>query len=237
MSKNSKVETTLEGQTTKKDKTPTGKVKTLAIRKQRRKEHEEQYKNFRINSLKRRAKRMGLTEEQTNQKVEELIKQINSPNQYSVLIVFNPANIDMVKQALKKEDLVYDIIGKNYAYIPADDDTLKTIREILPGIAKIYPYVKKKPSVLADVKPASVKKPSNNKNAATKAKEERKEKKLAYFNNRHNHKRPGKSTRKATKRISLQDRRKTKKVKIVQLAEKKASKSPKRASTALKQAA
>lgn len=236
MSKNNKVETALEGQTIKKDKTPTGKVKTLAIREQRRKEHEEQYKNFRINSLRRRAKRMGLTEEQTNQKVEELIKQINSPNQYRVLIMFNPTNIDMVKQALKKEDLACDIIGKNYAYIPADDDTLKTIREILPGIAKIYPYVKKKPSILADVKPASVKKPSNNKNAV-KAKKERKEKKLAYFNNRHNHKRPGKSTRKVTKRISLQDRRKAKKVKIVQLAEKKTSKGSKKASTALKQAA
>lgn len=132
----------------KKDKTPTGKVKTLKDKEALKKEREEQYKNFRIGALKRRAKRMGLTEEQTKVKVEELIKQIDTPNQYLVLVMFNPDDKDMNTQALKNEGIVWKMQGSNYFYIEADQDTLGTIRSIMTPGSKIYPYVKKKPPIL-----------------------------------------------------------------------------------------
>ena len=88
--KNFKVATTENGKTpkqdtkhvfatanVKKDKTPTGKVKTMKDKEELRKAREEQYKNFRVNALKRRAKRMGLSDEQTEVKIKELISQIN----------------------------------------------------------------------------------------------------------------------------------------------------------------
>ena len=93
-----------------KDKTPTGKVKTMKDKEELRKTREEQYKIFRTNALKRRAKRMGLTDEQTEVKIKELISQIESPNQYHVLIWYNPKDFDMMKQALLKEDLVVDMM-------------------------------------------------------------------------------------------------------------------------------
>ena len=76
--KNFTVATTEDGKTTltKIDKTPTGKVKTMKNKEELQKAREEQYKNFRINALKRRAKRMGLNDEQTAAKIEELKKQI-----------------------------------------------------------------------------------------------------------------------------------------------------------------
>ena len=132
----------------KKDKTPTDKVKTLKDKEALKKEREEQYKNFRIGALKRRAKRMGLTEEQTKVKVEELIKQINTPNQYLVLVMFNPDDKDMNTQALKNEGIVWKMQGSNYFYIEADQDTLGTIRGIMTPGSKIHPYVKKKPPIL-----------------------------------------------------------------------------------------
>lgn len=148
--KNFKVATDANGQTTltKIDKTPTGKVKTIKDKEVIRKEREEQYKNFRIGALKRRAKRMGLTEEQVKEKIEELIKQIDTPNSYFVLIMFNPKDADLLKQALMNEGLTWKIMGANYAYIEADQETLATIRKITPPDAKIHPYVKKKPPVL-----------------------------------------------------------------------------------------
>ncbi|MEE3413741.1 MAG: hypothetical protein VZR53_00030 [Prevotella sp.] len=132
----------------KKDNTPTGKVKTLKDKETLKKEREEQYKNFRIGALKRRAKRMGLTEEQTKVKVEELIKQIDTPNQYLVLVMFNPDDKDMNTQALKNEGIVWKMQGSNYFYIEADQDTLGTIRSIMTPGSKIHPYVKKKPPIL-----------------------------------------------------------------------------------------
>ena len=80
--KNFTVATTEDGKTTltKIDKTPTGKVKTMKKKEELQKAREEQYKNFRINALKRRAKRMGLNDEQTAAKVEELKKQILDTN-------------------------------------------------------------------------------------------------------------------------------------------------------------
>ena len=180
--KNFKVATDTNGQTTlnKIDKTPTGKVKTIKDKEVIRKEREEQYKNFRIGALKRRAKRMGLTDEQIEEKVKELINQINTPNSYFVLIMFNPKDADLLKQALMNEGLAWKIMGANYAYVEADQETLATIREIAPPDAKIHPYVKKKPPILPVQEPVvSGKKPltkAEKKAMAKKAKLARKAK-------------------------------------------------------------
>lgn len=180
--KNFKVATGENGQTTltKIDKTSTGKVKTIKDKEVIRKEREEQYKNFRIGALKRRAKRMGLTDEQIKVKVEELIKQIETPNSYFVLIMFNPKDADLLKQAFMNEGLTWKIMGANYTYVEADQETLATIREIAPPGAKIHPYVKKKPPILPVQEPVvSGKKPltkAEKKAMAKKAKMARKAK-------------------------------------------------------------
>ena len=164
--KNFKVETANNGQTPKqdtkhkfatsnivKDKTPTGKVKTLKDKEALKKEREEQYKNFRINALKRRAKRMGLNEEQTKVKVEELVKQLNSSNDYDILIMFNPNDFNMVKQALMNEDIAWKLLVSSYSFLIGDDELLADLRKILPPSAKIYPHVKRKPPILPVEKP------------------------------------------------------------------------------------
>lgn len=134
--------------TVKKDNTPTGKVKDLKSKNDLQKEREEQYKKFRIAALTRRCKRMKMTEEEIAKKVKELTELLDTPNQYSVLIFFNPNNRDMVVQALKNEDIVYNILSKDYGYIDADKETLDTLRKILPPGTKIHPYTKKKKPVL-----------------------------------------------------------------------------------------
>lgn len=149
--KNFKVATTKDGKTTltKIDKTPTNKkVKTLKDKETLKKEREDNYINFRVNAMKRRAKSRGYSKEQIEKFEEELRKQMDTPNQYSVLVMFNPDNKELVKEALNKEGIVWDILTTNYAYMIADTDTLATLREILSAIAKIHPYVKKKPPIL-----------------------------------------------------------------------------------------
>lgn len=162
MSKNNfKVATTTNGQTPKqdtkhkfatvniaKDKTPTGKVKTIKDKEALKKEREEQYKNFRVAALKRRAKRMGLSEEQTKVKVEELLKQIAAPTNYDIMIMFDPEDFDMVKQALMNDDITWKILVTTYGFIEGDAEVLASLRKILPPKSKIYPHVKRKPNVL-----------------------------------------------------------------------------------------
>ena len=170
--KNFKVDTAANGQTPKQDtkhlfvvektNVPTGKVKTKEEQDKRRKAREEQYKNFRIGALKRRAKRMGLSEEQTKVKVQELLNQLDTPNSYNVLILFNPNDLELVKEAMKNEGLVWKMISNSHLFMEADQETLKTIREIMPPSAKIHPYVKKKSPVLEAKKSNVEKKPSNN---------------------------------------------------------------------------
>lgn len=245
--KNFKVATTENGKTPKQDtkhmfatanikidKTPTGKVKTLKDREKIKKEREEQYKNFRIAALKRRAARMGLSEEDTNKKVEELKNQLDTPNSYLVLVLFKPGDKNLVVEALKNEGLAWLMMSNYHFYIEADQETLGTLRGIMPPSAKIYPYVKKKPSVLADVKKKTDKKPTNNKkgvakfhvkhwkrpNVARLSKKERKE-----FKNK------VKALRASWKAA------KPKKATTVHLKPKKSSKSSKKASTNLKKAA
>ena len=148
--KNFKVATTEDGKTTltKIDKTPTGKVKTMKDKEAVKAAREEQYKNFRINALKRRAKRMGLNEEQTKVKVEELIKQLNSSNDYDILIMFDAGDFNIVKQALMNDDIAWKLLVSTYGFLIGDDELLADLRKILPPSAKIYPHVKRKPPIL-----------------------------------------------------------------------------------------
>lgn len=186
--KNFKVDTATNGQTPKQDtkhlfvvektNVPTGKVITKEDREKRRKAREEQYKNFRIGALKRRAKRMGLTEEQTEEKVKLLIKQLEDTNDYTVLLMFNPNNAALVYAALDKESIICKLrcpvnakeSQNSFCWIDADQETLGTIREIVPPGTMIHPYVKRKPPVLEAKKPKVKKKPSNNKTVAHNSK-------------------------------------------------------------------
>lgn len=167
MSKNNfKVETTANGQTPKqdtkhkfataniaKDKTPTGKVKTLKDKEALKAAREEEYVNRRVAALKRRAKRIGLSEEQTNVKIEELKAQIKAPNNYDIIIMFNPDDHDMVKQALMNDDITWKLLVTTYGFLEGDAEVLASLRKILPPKSKIYPYVKRKPNVLPTEKP------------------------------------------------------------------------------------
>ena len=242
--KNFKVATAKDGKTpiqnskhtfVVKDKTPTGKIKTLKDKEQIKKEREEQYKNFRVNALKRRAKRMGLSDEQIEAKVKELLNQLDTPNSYSVLVLFSSKDKDLVKQALLKEELVWKIMSDSHLFIDADQETLATIRKIMPPSAKIHPYCKKKAAILPTVakqekKPKKGGKPHSCLNGK---KEMRK---------RHNIARLSKAKRKEFKKSvkTLRDRWKADKKKagtVVQLNTKKGSTAPKKASTNLKKAA
>ena len=153
--KNFKVATTEDGKTTltKIDKTPTGKVKTLKDKEAVKAAREEQYKNFRIAALTRRAKRMGLSEEQIKVKVAELEEQLKAPANYSVLIWYDPKDYDMMKESIKNEDMAVDIMTSTYLFITVDSEGLGTLRSIAPPTAKIYPHVKRKPNVLPTEKP------------------------------------------------------------------------------------
>lgn len=148
MSKNTTVDTAQKGQTTTKNNIPTGKVKTLADATKRRKAREEQFRNFRINALRRRCKRMGFDEEKTEELVKKLIEQMDAPKEYNILIMLNPGDGPMMKEALAKASIHYKYCGDTYFSIDGNQDVLAKIREIAPVSAKIYPYAKKMESVL-----------------------------------------------------------------------------------------
>ncbi len=223
----------------KKDKTPTGKVKNLKDRETLKKEREEQYKNFRIGALKRRAKRMGLSEEDTKKKVEELLVQLDTPNSYSVLILFNPNDEKMVVEALKNEDLTWKMKSNSHLFIDADQETLATLRSIMPPTAKIHPYVKKKPPIIpAQNIQKEEKKPKNRASIRAAAKSAKAARKAA---NKIKNK-TGKKLNRYSKQKNLAIWRALRASKkqsgtVVQLNPKKRSKSSKKASTTLKQAA
>ena len=194
----------------KKDSTPTGKVKTLKDKEALKKEREEQYKNFRIGALKRRAKRMGLSEEQTKIKIEELIKQIDTPNQYLVLVMFDAKDKDMNTQALKNKGIVWKMQGPTHFYIEADQDTLGTIRSIMTPGSKIRPYVKKKPPILPVQEPSGrgnkTKTKAQKKNAANAAQIARKAAKALKSKKERNAEK-NKANRKIQKAKKLFDKR------------------------------
>jgi len=194
MKKNNTVETAQKGQTTTKDI----KVKTLANATERRKAREEQFRNFRINALRRRCKRMGFDEEKTEEFVKKLIEQMNAPKEYTILVqiyteyprkklkdgeIFKP-QIDVFIEDLAKAKIDYNFRGDNYVYLSGNQDILTKVREIAPPSAKIYPYAKKMESVLPKAEPKK-KKPSNNsKEKAAAAKAARKEKNIRIHRNK-----------------------------------------------------
>lgn len=257
--KNFTVATTEDGKTTltKIDKTPTGKVKTMKKKEELQKAREEQYKNFRINALKRRAKRMGLNDEQTAAKVEELKKQMAASNDYNILIMFNPNDFNLVKQALMNDDIAWKLLVTSYGFIDGDDELLADLRKLLPPSAKIYPYVKRKPPILPSQQPSGrgkkTRTKAEKKNLAAAAKKERKEKKRIHRNKKtgeienrtqssrkNRHSNPiikGKKAAKIRKQNTLTERKLARKATTVQIACKKRSTASKKASTGLKQAA
>lgn len=257
MNKNNTVETAQKGQATnkntqpenvkndlkkiqehreaKKSKVPTGKVTLLKETEARKKARKEQYDNFRINALKRRCKRMGVSEEDISKYVEKLKKQLNSPHSYHILIMFDKKEADMVKQVIKNEDLEYKIMTDSYMMLDGDSEVLDTLRGIMPPSAKIHPYVKKFESVLHTVQKENKKKPSNNtaerKAAAKKARKELNIKRAGRKKGK------GKSVAKQQRKISLSERKKLRKATTIQMKAKKGSTGSKKASTTTKKAA
>lgn len=227
--KNFKVATAEDGKTTlvkiEKTNVPTGKIKTIKDKEALRKEREEQYKNFRLNALTRRAKRLKKTDEEIEALKKKLLEQLDTPNSYDVLIMFNPNNKALIAEALKNEGIVANILTSSYGYIVADQETLKTLREILPTGTNIHPYVKKKPPILEPMpKKEATKKPltkAQKKALALAAKKARKAKKIELHLNR-------KAASAANKEIKNKAARKVAKFK--KLLEKKAKKAALKAS-------
>lgn len=183
MTKNTTVETAQKSQATTKN---TGKVKTLANATERRKAREEQFRNFRINALKRRCARYGFDEAKTNEYIEKLKKQMDAPKEYSILITFDQAyprkkmkegevfkpDIEVFLEDIKGKNISYAYKGDSFVRIDGNQDILAKIREIAPPSAKIYPYARKMEPVIPTEEKEVIKKPSNNtaeKKAAAKA--------------------------------------------------------------------
>lgn len=193
MSKNNTVDTAQKGQTTTKNNIPTGKVKTLANATERRKTREEQFRNFRINALRRRCKRMKLDDEKTEELVKKLIEQMNAPKEYNIIVMFDNSDYNMVKEAVENAKIKYNVlisgntkarVSLAYMSLEGDQNILAKLREIAPPSAKIYPYAKKMESVLPKAEPKK-KKPSNNsKEKAAAVKAARKEKNIRIHRNK-----------------------------------------------------
>lgn len=258
-----KVETPKNGQATNAQvyKLPNGKLVTKEQRDKIREEQEEMYKTRRINAFTRRCKRMGISEEDTAKYVEKLVAQLEAPHQYAIHVLFDTKIIydrvrevdektgeekwktkqkqasNLAKEAILNSKIECKILTNNWAYIIGDDAVLAKLREIMPGYATVNPHVLKAEPILPVKAEHTPKKPSNNsKDVASKAKSARKANKIAHFKDRKNHHR-GKSWAKAKKHLSLLEKKKSRKAKVIQVNAKKGSKGSKKASTALKQAA
>ena len=230
--KNFKVETTENGQTTKSeikhpfvyknannDKTPTGKVTTLEDKKKRREAREKQYRDFRIAALKRRAKRLKLSDEETKKAVEKLCEQLDAPNNYMILVLFNTENKKMIMEQLKNNDIEILLSSDSHLYVRGDQELLKKIRELMPSGSKIHPYaVKAEPVLLKELPPKKKKKPMNKKDF----KKSRIAKKKG--NTKEIHKKgKGKAFAKLQKRIRLLTKKREKKAKTVAIQKKKSN--------------
>ena len=225
MAKNNTVDTAQKGQTTTKNNISTGKVKTLANATERRKAREEQFRNFRINALKRRCKRYGFDDAKTAEYIAKLEEQMKAPKEYNILIMLNAKDTAMMNESLAKEKIDYKYRGDTYFSLDGDQNILAKLREIAPPSAKIYPYAKKMESVIPKEEREVIKKPSNNtaeKKAAAKA--ARKSANIQRCKGRH-------------KRKTLAERKKMRKATTVRLKGKKGSTGLKKASTNLKKAA
>lgn len=278
MNKNTHVETAQKGQATNKNtqpekvvtalkniddirknksKVPTGKVTLLKESETRKKTREEQYRNFRINALKRRCKRMGFDDEKTAQYVEALKKQLDAPKEYSILVIFSSKDSAMMKEALTNADINYKYHGDTYYSIDGDQNVLAKIREIAPPGAKVHPYAKKMESVIPKEEKEVIKKPSNNtaeKKAAVKTAKKnfggsyryarRQKGRIKTLADLHRASRYVKKNLKKGEKIDVkkvfkvaEERKKGGAATTVQLKAKKGSTAPKKASTPIKKAA
>lgn len=179
MNKNKEVvETAKNSQPTQNNKVPTGKIKTLKTKNAIKKEREEQYRNFRINSLKRRAKRMNIPDEEVQVLVEKLKAQLDAPKEYHILVMLDKKDANMFKEALVNNKLTYKFHGDDFFAIDGNQDVLAKIREIAPQKAKIHTYAKKMESVFKEFIPEKpAKKPTSN--TAEKKATAKKERKIA----------------------------------------------------------
>lgn len=238
MKKNTQVETTQKSQATIKNNIPTGKVKTIKSAEERRKAREEQFRNFRINALRRRCARMKYTEEQTEEFVKKLIEQMDAPNEYTIIVMLDKNDMKMMEEAINNAGLKYTHrspynekkpCGGYFAFV-GTNETLAKIRGITPPKAKIHTYAKKAESVLPKQEKEVIKKPSNNtaakKTAAKEARKGHMPKSKCYIH------RMQKGRRK-----TLLELKKKRKATTVQLKGKNASTGSKKASTNLKKAA
>ena len=252
MSKNTSVETAKKGQATnniqsenKKDKTPTGKIILMKETEARKKAREEQFRNFRINALRRRCKRMKYTEEQTEEFVKKLIEQMNAPNEYTIIVMLNKNDMKMMEESIKNADIKYTHRSPcdekkpcgGYFAFQGTQETLKKIQEITPPGAKIHTYAKKMESVLPKQEKEVIKKPSNNTAEKKAAANPKRKMHQAVKSTRHFH-RMQKGRYKNLRQVFLAHKRsKLKKATTVQLNAKKSSTGSKKASTNLKKAA
>lgn len=230
MNKNTQVETAPKSQATNKDKTPVGKVKSIKTAEQRRKEREENYRNFRINSLRRRCERYGFDKEKTEKLVKKLIEQMDSPKEYFILIFISPKNFKMMNEALKNASIKYKYCGPTFFSIDGNQDVLAKLREIVPEDSTIHPYAKKMESVIPeeDRKKKAHTNNTDEKRADAKKKRKNFNKKVRAVHKKHTLSYKKKKTLKASKKKSGT---------TVQMVNKKPSESLKKASTGLKKAA
>ena len=242
MTKNNTVDTAQKGQTTI-DKTPTGKVKTLKTAEERRKAREEQYRNFRINALRRRCERYGFDKEKTEEYVKKLIEQLKAPNEYTIIVMVKRNDMKSMEQSILNAKLKWThrspINEKKksdgYFAFAGNKELLDKIRGIAPPDAKIHHYAKKMESVIPKEEREVIKKPSNNTAEAKKnAKAVRKE----INKKRGLHKKgSGKHAAKCKRILSFAERKKQRKAITVKLNAKKSSTGSKKASTNVKKAA
>lgn len=233
---NNTVDTAQKGQATKKDKTPVGKVTLMKETEARRKAREESYRNFRINALRRRCKRMGFDEEKTEELVKKLIEQMNAPKEYSILIMFAPTDGAIMKEALAKANIKYKYHGDTYFSIDGDQAVLAKIREIAPVSAKIHPHAKKMESVIPKDIGEKKKTPTNN-TAEKKAAAKSARKKLNKTVRAVHKKGKGKSFARNMKRKTLLEVKKVNKTATFKAKVKRLTGRPKKEPTAMKQAA
>lgn len=234
MKNNSTVDTAKNGQTTnkidtekvtatKKTKVPTGKVVNMKETEARRKAREDAYKAFRINALRRRCARMKLSDEETESLVQKLIKQMNEPTTYQILVLFKKKDKKMIGEMLTNNKIEHHILGDYFTWIDGDTEVLKKLREILPTGTTIHPYAKKKPPILERKIPDKEKKPTSNTAAVKKAaKTRRKLNNKKLFDSRK--KSVGKAAAKANKRKMLLELKAKRKAKAMQMVNKAPSK-------------
>lgn len=164
----------------KKINTPTGKVKTKVVMEARRKAREEQDRNRRVNRMMRVCKLRGISEEDTKKYVEKLVEQLNAPKKYAIHVLFDVGQKDktslakMAKQAILNSKIPYKILTDAWAFIEGDQEVLAKLREILPIMAKIYPYAMKPEAILPQSEHTPKKPTNNSKEKAAEAKAHRK---------------------------------------------------------------